>query len=78
MRLTLKPRTCQVIERNIMIARHLKDLRLLLRLQSILLWSNDEELEKIDKILFGLSSVLKNGLHKQPSLENQVLSIRLH
>lgn len=50
MRLTLKPRTCQVIERNIMIARHLKDIRFLLRLQSILLWSNDEELEKIAKI----------------------------
>ena len=50
MRLTLRPRTCQVIEKNIMIARHLKDIRLLLRLQSILLWSNGEEIEKIAKI----------------------------
>lgn len=47
MRLTLKARTCQVIERNIMIARHLNDLKFLLRLQSILLWSDGKEINKI-------------------------------
>ena len=49
MRLTLAPRTSQVIERNIMVARYLKDLRYLLRLQSIILWSEGEDLEKISK-----------------------------
>jgi transposase len=60
MRLTLAPRTRQVIERNIMIAKHLKDIRLLLRLQSILLWADGEEIENIANICITTERTIYN------------------
>jgi len=60
MRLTLATRTRQVIERNIMVAKYLKDIKFLFRLQSILLWSEGESLEKISKLFLTSDRTIYN------------------
>lgn len=60
MRLILKTRTYQVIKRNMMIARYLNDLRFLLRLQSILLWSEDKAIDKIATICMTTERTIYN------------------